>query len=347
MTELQTIGTISGSIQDGGWKASGNIFRMAGSLDWYLPVKVWIRLFADGWEGQQRLAFSGHLVPKQWTKSFQTSEAPWEAATANQFLKDGRVQGIFFRNVASAPANDHQIVDMTYADIIEHILGISGQYGHCNLVQGVWPDGFLQLDIDKTNSVLAGEHEVKEGAMWSRLLEIAKIENYLLYVDQKNVLHYVPHPMFGVLPDPVLELNSSWLADGLKITRRNTETYGQVVLQGTTPQGSQINGKYPTNPTAGPIIQRSGFKGASATGMSTVAERIYLYENRDVSVNASIHGGVGCLFDLMDRISLTYSSTEDGINWNKKKFWIEGITVRILENFTATTELRLEAENSD
>lgn len=345
MTELQTIGTISGSIQDGGWKASGNIFGDADALDWYLPVKAWIRLYAAGWEGTPRLAFSGHLVPKEWTKNFQTSQAPWEAATAHQFLKSGRVQGIFFRE-AAVPANDHQITNMTYADIVEHILGVAGQYGHCNLVQGVWPEGFLQLNIDKTNSVLAGEHEVKEGPMLTRLREIAKIENYLLFVDQKNVLHYIPHPMFGTLPDPVLELDDSWLAEGLKITHRNTETYGQVILQGTTPQGAQISGKYPSSPTAGPTIQRSGFKGASSTGMNTVAERTYLYENRDVSVRATIHGAVGCMMDLMDRVSLTYSSAEDGVDWTEKKFWVEGISVRLMENFTATTELRLEAENS-
>lgn len=346
MTNLQTIGTIRGSIQEGGWQAEGDIFGDADALDWYYPVKSWLRVFANGWESTPRLAFNGHLVPKAWTKTVQTSEAPWSAFTAQQFLKNGRVQGIFFQN-ATVPANDHQITDMTYADIIEHILGVSGQWGHCNLVQGVWPEGFVELDIDKTNSVLAGEHEVKEGVMWSRLNEIAKIENYLLFVDLQNVLHYIPHPMYlATLPTPVFDLQSDWLLNPLKITPRNTESVGQVILQGTTPQGQQINSRYPTNPTAGPSIVKSGYKAAGSTGMDTVAERQYLYSNRDVSVNATIPGAVGCMIDLMDRVSITYSSLADGVDWSAKKFWVEGVGVRVLENMTAVTELKLEAENS-
>lgn len=346
MTELQTIGTISGSIQNGGWQAEGNIFGDADALDWYLPVKSWLSIYAGGWEALPRLAFSGHLAPREWTKTLQTSTAPWSAFTAQQFLKNGRIQGVFYRNVASSPANDHQIVDMTYADIVNEILGIPGQYGHCNLVQGVWPEGFLQLDIDTANSVLAGEHEVKEGPVWTRLDEMARIEHYLLYVDRFNVLHYIRHPMFGTLPTPVFTLDDAWLLEPLSITPRNTETVGQVRLQGTTPAGQQIAGVYPSSPTAGPVVVEGGFKAASSSQMNTVAERKYLYDNRDVSVKAIIPGAVGCLIDLMDRIAITYQSAVDGVSWTAKKFWIEEITVRVLENFTATTELRLEAESN-
>lgn len=345
-TVLDHIGTIEGSIQEGGWRASGNIFGDADRLAWDREVKSWFYLYAGGaWEATPRLGFRGHLIPDPWQKTFQSSVAPWTAFTAQEYLKRGELQGIFFKEEAS-PANDHQMTNMSYADILQHILGVSGEYGHCNLVKGVWPEGFLDLNIDTTNSVEPYSHELREGNFWSRLVEMANIELYLLFVDKLNTLHCIPHPMYGTLPTAVLDIDDDLLLEPLTITPRNTETIGQIKLQGSTPAGLPISGQYPADPTAGPVVFRRGFKASADTLMDTVAERMYKYENRDVSVEATLPGAIGLMLELMDRVTITYSSSADGISWSTKAFWIEGISVTLHDFFNATTKLRLEAENA-
>jgi hypothetical protein len=346
MASVDVLGRIEGSLQDGGWKASGNVFGDADRLNFYQEIIAWFDFYGDGWEGQPRPAFSGHLLPDPWAKTFQDSDAPFSAFTAQEFMKRGRVQGIYFKD-DSTPANDHQINGMQLADIVEHILGKSGEYGHCNLVDGVWPEGFLELDIDATNSTTVAEYEVKEGNFWSRLKEIADIEFYLLYVDKTNTLHYIPHPMFDAsLPDPVLTITSDLLLEPLDFDRRHTEQIGQVKLQGTTPAGLQISGKYPTDANPGPVMQRAGYLATSNALMNTIAERMYKFEARDYTITAQLSGAVGLMLDILDRVAVTYTSSGDGITWSSKKFWISKVVVEIMENFTARTTLTMDAENA-
>lgn len=347
MTTVDSIGTIEGSVQEGGWRASGDIFGDADRIAWYQEVESYFYLYVNGaWEGTPRLGFRGHVLPEPWQKTFQTSVTPWTAFTAQEYMKRGQLQGIYFKEDAS-PANEHQITGMQYADIVSHIVGQTGEFGHCNLVDGVWPEGFMLTNIDAANSATPDNHEIKEGNFWGRIQEIANIENYLAYVDKGNKFNYIPHPMFqATLPGVVFDFDSSWMLEPLEIENRNTETVGQVRVQGATSGGEQISGKYPTEPTAGPPDQLSGFKATDNTDMATVAERRYKYQNRDVSITVKLAGAVGLMIDLMDRLSITYTSSVDGITWTAKKFWVEGIRVQLQDAFTAVTTLRLEAENS-
>jgi hypothetical protein len=319
----------------------------ADRLRFYQQIETWFDLYLPGgWESLPRPGFSGHLLPETWEKTFQSSNAPFGAFTGQEFMKRGRLQGIYFRHVASAPANEHQIVDMTYAKILEHIIGQAGEYGHSNLRRGVWPEGIITLNADDTNSSAITEHEVKEGGYWERCRELAEIDFYLLFFSKFNVLNFIPHPMFeAVLPDPVLTLTSALLKEPLRITRRNTEEIGQLRLQGTTPQGLQIRGIYPTDPEPGPIVTRGGYMASGDTLMDAIAERMFRFENRDFTVEAKVKGGVGLLVDLLDRMAITYSSAADGVSWVSKKFWIHKIAVELLSNFRAETTFLLEAEN--
>lgn len=345
MNDINVIATIEADVQDGGWRASGQVMNDADKLTFYQALEVWFYLYAGGWETLPRPAFRGHLLPEPWSKTFQTSVAPLNAFTAQEFMKRGEIQGIFFKDVGS-PANQHQITGMTLAEIVRHIVGQSGEYGHCNLVRGVWPEGIITLDLDTANSTAIDSYEVKQGNFWQRLQEIAEIDFYYLWFDKANVLHFKPHPMFGSVPSPVFELDSEWLSGSLEIEIRNEETVGQIRLSGTTPAGLQIFGKYPTEPTVGPIITKSGYIASTDAEMAAISERMYKFENRSHTVTATIGNGVGLLIDLLDRISITYSSAVDGINWSEKKFWVHKITVEILSNFTARTMLGLEAENA-
>lgn len=347
MSDVDIIAKITADVNDGGWRATGEVLGDADKFDFYQEIEVWFDLYTSGgWEAFPRPGFKGHLVPESWQKLLQTSRAPFGAFTAQEILKRGRIQGIFFKDEGS-PANQHQINGMTYADIIEHNLGKSGEYGHCNLVRGIWPEGIITLDLDSANSSAVDEYDLKEGNFWQRQQEIAEIDQYWLWVDKFNTLHFKPHPMFfGTLPTPVLTLTNDLLLEPLTIERRNPETIGQIKIQGHTPAGAQISGKYPPDPTAGPIVVRSGYLATTSSQMDTIAEWIYKFKNRDYTVQARIGNGLGLLLDLMDRLQITYTSSADGISWSEKKFWLHKIEVELRRNFTAMTTLGLEAENA-
>lgn len=361
MTTLDTIARIEGSIDSGGWTATGAVFNDADRLDFYQEVEAWYYLHTtDGWEALPRPAFDHHLLPDQWMRHFNHSEAPFSSFTAQEFMKRAEIQGIFYKHVASAPANRHQIINMKLAMIVYEIFS-----GHSNLMEAgeastydtqLWSgsittqtheEGFVLLDLDITNSSTIDEYEVKAGGFWQRLKEIADIEFYQIYFDKNNILHYVPHPMFdATLPTATITLTNSLLLSPLTIDRRHTEQVGQVQINGTTPQGLQITGKYPTDPTAGPILYKSGYLSDSASLMNTIAERMYKFQNRDYTVTAELSGAVGLMLDLNDRVAITYTSSDDGITWSSKNFWVSAITVEILSNFNAKTILVLDAENA-
>lgn len=359
MSSVDTIAKIEASLDNGGWSATGAVFNDADRIDFYQALNAHFRLYAGGgWEGLLRPAFRGHLVPDPWQKIFQSSNAPFKAKLANEIMKAGEVQGIYFKSVASAPANRHQIINMSYAKIIYEIIS-----GHCNLMHSseaanydssLWSgafttqtfdEGFLFLDLNLTNSSLVGQYTVRQGGFWSKLSEIADIDNYLLYVDKTNTLHAIPHPMFNAsLASSVLTITSGLLLEPLTIERRY-QTVGQVRISGSTPDGTQISGKYPDDPQPGPVLQKTGYMAASNAAMTAIATRIYKYQNRDSVVTAVLPGAVGLLLELVDRVAITYTSTVDGMAWSAKKFWISDISVAVKSNFTATTTLKLDAEN--
>lgn len=356
---IDTLNKISGSVSEGGWRATGAIINDADRIAFYQEFFTWFYLhLSDGWEALPRPAYRGHLVPENWQKSFQTSVAPWSAILAQEIMKLGQVQGIFYKNVASAPANRHQIIGLNYAKIIYELIG-----GHCNLMAyteasiydsqlwagafttPTWNEGFVFLDLDISGSTLVSDYTLKEGNFWERIQEMANIEFYLAWVDLYNTFHYRPHPMFDTfLPPVTMTLTSDHLLQPLKVQRRNTEGAGQVILHGTTPAGLQISGRYPSQPTAGPIIEKSGYLATSNGLMTTVATRMYKFSNRDYRIEAKIGNGVGLLLALLDRMAITYTSAPDGIGWSSKKFWIDEISVEVKEDFSAVTTLVMDAE---
>jgi hypothetical protein len=356
VNDIDVIATIEADVNDGGWRASGQVFNDNDKLTWYQRFNSWFDLYAGGWSVLPRPAFLGHLLPEKWEKTFQTSVTPFNAFTAQEFMKRGDIQGIFFTDQGS-PANKHQIIDMTLAKIFYEIFG-----GHCNLMRAdqaiydnslwggafsttTWPEGFMPISFDFINSTAIDSYEIKQGNFWQRLQELADVDFYYTWIGKDSTLHFEPHPMFApVLPTPVFDLDSAWLAEPLQIENRNTEQVGQVRLSGTTPAGLQIFGNYPSDPTAGPIKTKGNYIGTADTLMSDIAERMYLFENRSHTVGATINSGIGLLVDLMDRITITYTSAADGIIWSAKPFWIHAIKVDVLANFTCRTELTLEAE---
>lgn len=356
---VSTIASIRGSLADGGWSMSGTVINDADLLDFDKEITArYDSYFVSGWT-LFNLGFSGHLRPNPWTKKFQSSVAPWIASTAQVFLKDSKVQGVFYKNVGSNPANRHQIINMTYAKIFYEVFG-----GHCNLMHKseaanydsllwsgnfttpTWDEGFVLLDIDLTNSSSVDEYDLREGNLWAKFEELAGNDNYYVFFDKRNKLHFIPHRMFGTLPTVVVTLTSDLLIEPLSFERRDPAAVGQVKVNAFTPAGTQISGKYPAAPAAGPIQELGGYYATNSSSLSGIAERIYKFDSRDYTVTAQIGNAIGLKLELMDRVAITYSSAADGISWSSKKFWIHEIGVDILENFTAKTTLTLEAENA-
>lgn len=353
------IAQIRGSVQNGGWSMTGSVINDADALAFDKEVSARYELYANSRWSSFVTAFDGHLSPNPWSRTFQRSVAPFEAYTAQMMLKEGKVQGVFYKNVASSPANRHQIITMTYAKIFYEVFG-----GHCNLMHSseaanydsslwsgsyttpTWPEGFVKLNIDTTNSSSADEYDMKEGNMWSRLTELADADNYYVFFKKTNELNFIRHPMFGSLPPVTVDLTNDLLTEPLVIEPRNTAIIGQIKVSGYTPAGAQIQGKYPTNPAAGPIIEKGGYYAANSNNLNGIAERIYKFDTRDYTVTAQLSSGLGLKLELMDRVSITYTSVQDGITWAAKKFWVHEISVDILENFVAKTTLTLEAENA-
>lgn len=334
------IAQITADLDNGGWESSGIVYNDANILSYNQQLNVWYNLFTqNGWTDIAP-AFLGHIQPDIWTKVFQSSEAPWKGYTAQEFLKQGDIQGIYFKDTLY-PANSHQITNMKFSDIVYHILT-----EHCNLVTPTFENGILKLNIDSANSADISSWEIKDGNFWTRLQEIAKAEFYTVYVDKSNTLNYIPHPMFGTLPDIVLSLTSDLLSEPLQFDKRNVEAIGQIILHGNQPDGTQVTGTYPTNPEPGPIIKKGGYLIDNDTDLDVVAQRMYLFDTRQYTVTAKIGNGIGLMLELLDRIGITYTSIVDGINWSNKAFYINRITVNLMDNFTAETELVLEEENT-
>lgn len=361
MTTVDTITRIEASVSDGGWRMTGAVFNDADRIQFFQQINAWFDLYAGGaWEALPRPAFIGHLLPDPWEKRFQSSIASWTAFTPQEMMKRGEIQGIYYKNVASSPANRHQIIGLNYAKIVYEMIS-----GHSNLMHEsqraiydtqLWSGaftspvqfgGFLLLDLDITNSTAVDNYLVKEGNFWDRIREMADKDLYLAYTDNAGTFHFTPHPMFDAsLPTPVFTLESNMLLEPLRIEQRNTEEVGQVVIYGSTPQGLQISGRYPSYPAIGPVLTKPGYLATSATLMTTIATRMYKFTNRDYRITAKLPGATGLMLDLLDRISVTYTSSADGIAWSAKKFWIDSIAVEVAENFNATTTLIMDAENA-
>lgn len=354
-----TLAQIRASTADGGWSMTGSVINDADALTFDKQINAWYDLYINsGWDNI-RVAFNGHLNPNPWSRAFQSSVAPFIAGTAQTMLKDGKVQGVFYKNVGSSPANRHQIITMTYAKIFYEIFG-----GHTNLMHKseaanydsslwsgafttpTWDEGFVTLNIDTANSSSADEYDMKEGSMWSRLQELADNDNYYLFFKKNNELNYIRHPMFGTLPTVTVDLTNDLMVEPLVIEALDPDVVGQVKVNGFTPAGGQISGKYPTQPDPGPIREIGGYYAANSANLAAIAERIYKFDSRGYTVTVQVGNAIGLMLELMDRISITYTSSQDGITWSAKKFWIHEIGIDILENFNAKTTLTLEAENA-
>lgn len=106
------------------------------------------------------------------------------------------------------------------------------------------------------------------------------------------------------------------------------------------------------SPPANPVYARKKEMGSVRCNdqgtLNEWAERLWKYECRPYTVRWTAPGLCGLLFEIMDRVQITYTGTSANgvhIDWTNRKFWISEITVVPEEGFTGTSTFILEAEN--
>ena len=386
ITDLVTISKINGNVDRGGWQCQFDVLRDTDALDVNQHIDIpWWGVFAGNPPGMPRVAFSGYVIPSRFSADRIGSVASFTAETSDGFLRRGWLQGIGFAEV-DARANYHQFsdtnaecatevmgYDMTMGKMVKHILGY---YDSCNDLGPEWiahtnmvydpthnPNGWISLDDVEITPWSAGNPDgsmavtryiVREtDNVWSRLQEIAKNEFFQIYFDKTDTLHYQKHPMYlsGALPDPVMTFDEDFGIAPLLITPRSEQQVRQVILHAVTDAGSTLHSEYPTSPTHvyGKVEERSRVRCNSQATLDEWCERLYLYLNRDYTVRWTAPGLCGLLFELLDRVQVTWAGTAANgvhVDWDEKKFWIHDITVNPNDTFSGTTTFTLEAEST-
>jgi hypothetical protein len=324
------------------------------------------------------------VLPSRITADLVGSEAEFIAQTSDGFLRRAWLQGISFAEV-DARANYHEFSDdatecpaesmgyeLNLGKIVKHILGY---YDTCNDLGPNWishtnmvyhatenPNGWINLDnveastwslANKGGSMATSIYIVREtNNLWSRLQEIARNEFFIIYFDKDDSLYYRRHPMFDtVLPDPVMTFDEDFGLSPFVAVPLADKQVEQVVLHAVTDEEDTLHSEYPASPTFvyGNKEERSNIRCNDQDTLDYWAERLYEFLNRDYSVRWTAAGACGLLFEIMDRVQVTYSGTAYNgldINWTEKKFWIHEIEVVPHSVFGALTTFTLEAEKS-
>ena len=223
------------------------------------------------------------------------------------------------------------------------------------------PHGWIDLsgvettpfdDPDNLDGTMAVQrYTVREtNNLWSRIVEIARNEFFVAYFDKTDMFHYVRHPMYQqTLPTPVMTFDENFCLTPPIVEDRASQQVRQVRLHAVTDTGLTLHAPHPPSPTHvyGKVEEVSRIRCNAQTTLEHWAETYYSYLNRDYTVRWSAPGLCGLLFEILDRVQITYSdTTENGVHveWDKKKFWITDITVMPDEGFSGRTEFILEAE---
>lgn len=382
---FRTIDEINGSIDRGGWMATLSALRDTDVVEQNQRIDItWAPALGSNPPSGYRSALSGYVNLLRKTADRVGSQLDINIRTTDGFIEDDWLQGISFAET-DARANYHEFSDdatecpaedmghtLTMGKIVKHILGyydtcadLGPNYvAHTNHVFHPTrnPTGWISLDhvedsewspANTGGSMGVSIYIVREtDNLWSRLQEIAVNEFFSIYFDKTDTLHYHRHPMYEtVLPDPVMTFDESFLLTPIEVIPRYKDRVRQVKLHAVTDRGSTIHANYPSSPTYvyGRVEDRDRIRCNSQATLDDWAERLYKFLNRDYTVQWEAPGCCGLLFELLDRVQITYVGTAANgldINWSEKKFWVHDISVRPNAGFSGTTTFTLEAENA-
>ena len=369
-----TVGSLSGDILNGGWKCTLTTMQDTDILERHQGVQVTWRPSLGGNFGSPLPAFSGHVFLHKMRFTGTHAMAEIEACTTDEFLRDSWMQGIHFRDVGAAfrvhfHEDDNAHGNLTLGKIVRHILGYKDAawwVSHTNTVfNGIEnKSGWIGIDdvvisafdavANPLGSMRTDSYIVEEtDNIWRTLQQIAGNEFFTIYFDKLNNLHYKRHPMFqAVLPDPVMVLTAAHLVGAPEVELRPefgtyAESGYQIVLHAVTDDGSTLHASVPDSGemrVQGKRKEISYVRCNAQAALTFWARRLYDYETREYTVRIELPGMSGLLFELLDRVAITYVGTAYtglDINWTNKMFWIHKIDVTPDKSM-----LTLESENS-
>jgi len=340
------IQSITADAARGGWEAALVTFQDTDAIEKWQEVRLPFRFGSgSGWDENSRSGLVGHALPLGFDYNFLISNARFSIATSNRFLEGMTVQGIGFTE-AGAPANSHQITLMRLGHIVEHILE-----EHCNISTTTNPEGWVDTsDIDVTASTRVDRYNFRQtNNAWSALQEVGRNEFYYLYFSKDNAVHYVPHPMFSaVLPTPVMEFTASFCSERPTVNVHAVKKVSQMKLKAVTDDGAVLTSIYPTTPDdEGQLRELTRIRCNAQARLSVLVRREYDWLRRDYTVQWPAPGFSGLLFELLDRVTVTYTGTTANgvdVDWEKKPFWIHRIEMRPGPAYTGQTIFTLEEE---
>lgn len=377
--------SINGSLTRGGWEMRLTSLSDTDLLVTNQRIVLdWHGMFGTGTpEVAARRAFDGHVMPQRFRFDRRGSVAEFLAQTSDGFLRRGWLQGIGFADTAAVARTHYHQFDsvtgvverMTMGRLVRHILGYYDVLGappgtnpdwvaHSNLVFHAVqnPQGWIDLsDVTLTPFVDPGNLDgtmrvdryiVRESKnLWNTILNIAKNEFFVAYFTKANEFYYCRHPMYqAVLPPSVMTFDEDFCIGKPSVELRLTDQARQYRLDAVTDEGNVLHAEYPVIPVHvyGNVPRFSRVRCNSQDTLDEWARIAYLWENRDTTVRWTAPGLCGLLFEILDRVQLTYTGTaENGvhIDWTGKYFWIHDITVRPSVGFSGQSTFVLEAEN--
>ena len=379
---------INGSSDRGGWEMRFTSLSDTDAVGLWENVTHWWRGAFGAAPGVQRIGFNGWVMPQRFEFDRVGSHADFIAQTSDGFLRRAWCQGISFAEIAGARANYHEFqtaapsVNMdeylTLGKIVTHLLGYYDNEGappttnpdwvaHTNMVFDAVnnPGGWITLaNVELLNSAHIAYDAIRGQAspyivretdnLWARLREIARNEFYQIYFDKTDTLWYQPHPMYvAPLPNPVMTFDADFAAAAPVVTVRDVNQVRRAKLHALTSQSEPLDAQYPPVPTPGMptygnVLDIARIRCDEQTQLDAWAQRTFLFANRPWTVTWTAAGLVGLLFEINDRVQLTYTGTSANgvhIDWAEEKFWISDIQVVPDERFSGLTTFVLEAEN--
>ncbi len=268
----------------------------------------------------------------------------------------GRLQAIGFTEQAS-PSNDHQIApDMTFGDMVEHIL-----VAHTNLIYDAtsMPDGVvLSTNIDKSDAEIDRYNVRASNNLWQTITgqlsgQNSNIQFYMPYFDKFGDFHYQPSPHFSA-PATQGELNRTNILAPMQVTT-HSRNVGQVEIAGIANGDTLYTSIHPSSPTDGTIHQISqGIYVTDQTMLNDFAEGLYGWLSRPYTVRVEVRPEI-VLYDGLDianRVDITYDGpAEDAIfgngfhlDWSTQGFIVYGYEVEFdIPRNSARCWLDLEA----
>jgi hypothetical protein len=305
--------TISGSLGDGGYQCT---FTMKDAADKIVPDQEVIFYVDDkygiSWQGSSQL-FRGYVPSGNITLDKDTGLFQVTAHTAEYMLRRLFLPGTAFREGNNENTKTPSTLKLSY--IINNIL-----------TRMTNAADYITWDIQDSDFDIA-EYSLDEGDPWSWFEEIAGYDQYLLYFDRNNKLHYKKHPMFEVTPPPaIFDFNADTMT-GIIVNELDSYQVSQAYVIGFYKYDT-FTSLFPASPveSGGKLLERKGIPVKTQADTDTIARRLFIFKNSKFS--AVVSDARNHFMDLGDIVTVTHVDTANDIDWSyAKRFYVNNVNL--------------------